>query len=1391
MSSLRLAKLTLAGFKSFADKTEFVFDDPITGIVGPNGCGKSNVVDAIKWVLGERSSKSLRGKEMIDVIFAGSAARKPLGMASVCLTFENPILIDAPLARSHDVMTIDAEAESNAPAISAGRPSTTPDAALPDEEFSEVVLDRASTNRALPIDADIVEVERRLYRDGTSQYLINQKRARLRDIRDLFLDTGIGADAYSIIEQGKVDAMLLASPQERRTIFEEAAGIAKFKQRRIEAQRKLERAQANLTLTREQLATTDRRLKIVKGQAAKARRFKLLDAELRANRLALAFDQYDDLRQRLDGLSSRLVELESVRAEAASALAELESAKQEAELARHDLSTRHRTVQEDLLAARHAEQSAAQRKAMSERALSDAQRQAASDAARLKDLDARAADLSASSESQSSLIAAASEQLAEAERHLEAVGAERAALLESITIKHSALAERRAAAANIDRELAALNASVEAESKREDAVRDQIARTEQKQSVLASDRLRLAAARDALAHAAADRRYRIEALERELAEREAAAASLSRERRDLAERVAALQQQHLRLDGRRQTLHEMVEARVGLGDAVREVLAQRDAGAAFTTVIAPFADLIETDREHAAAVEAALGPALQALVVRTLSDIPSSTDCATLSARVTFLPITGFQAPADAVPHHRWSDERMDESVLASGRALPLRSVVRWRGPVPTEDAPSLPLPAGEAGGGCSLLDRVLASTYLVDSLDSAVMLAAITPGARFVTRDGSVLESDARVHAGPLTGAQGEAAGVLQRRSELVELVTQVESLAADLARERATLESVDADAASLSALAADLRARLAPEQRAHVADHARAEQLASELSRLDRDESNLADEIAQLRTRLATIESDRLKLRDRVTSLKGLHQEQTASAHLLDQEVAQLRLRSDAIGEQITAMRVDASRLSEQLTAARRESRRVELALESAQREKRDLLAVVESSHARVEEHRRVIEESSAQIAESVARALSLDSAVAALAADLESASADLTALSQSLNASRQHTQNVERDWHALEVSRRELEVKRENLEERTQGDLAIDLAAEYADYRSLFLPDDSGFTIARIDVTAATRDVESLREQISSLGNVNLEALEEENTLEARNEELIRQVADIDHAAATLATLIDTLNTACKARFETSFEAIKSQFASDSGMFRKLFGGGKAEVRLMPLIKEVETPEGTKKVETNEIDLLESGIEVIAKPPGKEPRSISQLSGGEKTLTAVALLLAIFRSKPSCFCILDEVDAALDEGNVARYCAVIREFTTHSRFIVITHNKKTMQAADRLFGVTMQERGVSTRVSVKFDQVAKDGSISTNASTERARSASEGASSPLPLPAGEAAGGPSDRPLPSLPEVAPVTETPPEVAADAAPARSRKNLLRKALAGMREDAHETTSN
>ena len=427
---MRLAKLTLTGFKSFADRTEFSFDAPITGIVGPNGCGKSNVVDAIKWVLGERSAKSLRGSSMGDVIFAGSAGRKPGGLASVTLTFDNPVLERAIDPASAEPV---ADPASDEPV----------DPAAPDERSP---LMRGRRNRALPIDAETVDVERRLHRDGTSEYLINGRKARLKDIRDLFLDTGIGADAYSIIEQGKVDAMLLANAVDRRVFFEEAAGVAKFRVRRVEAERKLDRAETNLVRVREQLESTDRRLRIVKGQAAKARLFQELDEKLRALRTGLALHQYRELKDRLSGLTSRITGLERERSEATGVLEAAEADKQQAELERHAALQARQDAERRRASAQHAMQSAEQRRAMTERTLAESRQQLEDEKSQGAALRERTERLTADRDAHTARIAELEGVAADAERSVREAADARETAQRALGELEAALSAREPAA---------------------------------------------------------------------------------------------------------------------------------------------------------------------------------------------------------------------------------------------------------------------------------------------------------------------------------------------------------------------------------------------------------------------------------------------------------------------------------------------------------------------------------------------------------------------------------------------------------------------------------------------------------------------------------------------------------------------------------------------------------------------------------------------------------------------------------------------------------------------------------------------------------------------------------------------------------------------------------
>lgn len=1292
---MRLAKVTVNGFKSFADRTEFVFDAPVTGVVGPNGCGKSNIVDAIKWVLGERSAKSLRGKEMQDVIFAGSAGRKPKGMAAVCLTFENPLLDDKVLAANDAESALEGEvarlgldepgeveAESATDEVatekamgeveSEGDPGGDPGGDLDAAAKRVGFVDRASKRRHLPIDTEVVEVERRLYRDGKSQYLVNGRVARLRDIRDLFLDTGVGADAYSIIEQGKVDAMLLANPVERRTFFEEAAGIARFKQRRVEAQRKLERAEANLVRTREQLESTERRLRIVKGQAAKARLFIELDAQLKGAQTGLAFLQYDELRQRLDGLTSRMQGLEGERRASMAAVAELEDAKLRLSGERESKNRAREAAASEEASAKHEADAAKQRREMAQRAVAEAEAQIQSERSRMAELERQAGELEGVIASHQEQIERLRGVLDEAEGGMASASEEKSSLQSSLAAARLRLSERRSAATAIDRERAGLSARLEADSGR-------LAQLVEQADALA---VRLGACDREEAQSTAEleeTRKVVEAKAAEVAAHEAAieatvasASDLSGDQRAAAEALNALEQSHARLDSRRATLEEMAADRVGLDESVRALLAQREEdpeSPLMQGLVAPLAELIEVSGEDAIAIEAALGDDLDAVVVRSMRTLASEREAlVNLPGRVTFLPMDALSAPAI-------EQDAVLSALDAADRAVRLSQRVRC------EDSVR------------GVVDRLLGTTLLVPDLDAAMMLSAgplAGQGWRFVTRTGEVVDPQGRVTAG--TASEDGASGVLQRASELAALSAQLVELEGEIHDKRSRLLELGERAAALDSKLAQSRSAFGASQRDLLSAQSRCERLESELTRTGRERERLVRDTAHGSERIEAIRKERQEMSERIEKLAGLFEDESREAGVLEQAVEDEQGQLERASERLTAARVAVGQVSEQVSGLERDHRRMEHQRDEAQRQRTQLDDSVQRRVERIAEDTAAIEASATVIEEAQARAeaasVALNEAITAMA-DLD---AVIAQVAQELAAAQGAARTIERDWNSLEGAKREAEVRRETLEDRTVSELGLDLPLEYLDYKAILA---DGAVVA-VEPEETAREIDELKREVKKLGNVNLDAITEEDDLAERNEELAEKVADIDTARAHLEDLIERLNLVSRDRFKEIFQTIEANFTGGEGMFRRLFGGGRAELRLLP------------DPETGEVDWLESGIEVRAKPPGKEPRSISQLSGGEKTMTAVALLMSIFQSKPSPFCVLDEVDAALDDANVERFCHIVRQFLDQCHFIVITHNKRSMQMADQLFGVTMQERGVSTRVSVKFDQVRSDGSF-----------------------------------------------------------------------------------
>jgi chromosome segregation protein len=599
-------------------------------------------------------------------------------------------------------------------------------------------------------------------------------------------------------------------------------------------------------------------------------------------------------------------------------------------------------------------------------------------------------------------------------------------------------------------------------------------------------------------------------------------------------------------------------------------------------------------------------------------------------------------------------------------------------------------------------LERLLGETFVVDSVDVAHHLAAgPLAGCRLVTRSGELFEADGTLVLHPAETGDGGAGftGVLARRAELAELVATLGTLALRIASLELSLSQVASESGQEKVRVRELSERLQESRRTLIDANYQAERLDQLIRRIEGEWSRIDEEDRELAERATAVTAEREQLAKRHTVVEG--------------EIASDRTQADATRAAYERSATTVTHLGEMLGVARGKLGEANANLENARRERRSLQGALENSQRQVQVVREQVERRSGQISRLEEAIVEATNAVAASDAGLQGLADDFSTTeallkevaievertSGALATGRSAAAVFERNWHAVEMSRRELEIKRENLEENTLRDIELDLPARYAEHRAM----RESVDFVAIDRELAEKEVHELNQEVRRLGNVNLDSIDELSVLEQKNIELDSQLKDIDEAKAQLENLIGKLDDVSRSRFEETFKSVREHFASPDGMFRRLFGGGSADLFLLPL------EDGPRAGQT---DWLESGVEIRAKPPGKEPRVISQLSGGEKTMTAVALLMAIFQSKPSPFCVLDEVDAALDEANVERFCGTLKQFLDRSHFIVITHHKRTMQSCDLLYGITMPQRGVSKRVAVRFEEVGADGRIAKSA-------------------------------------------------------------------------------
>jgi chromosome segregation protein len=1167
-----LKSLDVVGFKSFADRTKLEFHKGVTAIVGPNGCGKSNVLDSIRWVLGEQSAKALRGGEMKDVIFSGTDQRPPLGMAEVSLTFG------------------DCEEQLGT-------------------EYNEVTITR------------------RVFRDGASEYELNKTPCRLRDIQHLFMDTGVGRSAYSIMEQGKIDLILSSRPEDRRAIFEEAAGITKYKSQKKEALRKLENTEANLVRLADIIREVKRQIGSLQRQAGKARRYQASFAELAVLEQKLGRHQFDAYSKDIETLQA---DVEGSREKQTKLEEDIAAQEAQISASREELAV----LEAELVRLR--DEQARQRNL-----LERAQQRAATNHARVEEFlglrDQAGREIAGTEEK----IRVGEDQL----KHLSGQVTEfqrlRTETQDKFDAENEALASLTARISVVESECAEIEERRLGEERKQQKLANELTGLELQQR---NFQLRL----ETLKGEQTALKQRGEELNLIFTDFGAqvgtATAKLAADRSALESARAAQQEAEVALRAAEKARAELTQKRQGI-EARREALSQLQA-------------------QHANAPRAAQ---------RLLAE-EAAREIGTLSARIDVRP--GYESPlalllGDAVhalllpddgAARDWRAKVVEREIcvfapLHSPRPAPLPSSA------PTHATNFVTAKSDAAG----LLAALLEDAHVVDTLEQAQALKAAQPQSTVATRNGELITRPGLVLVGQEAGATSLA--VFTRQAELRQLESDLATLATTEFAAEQTLES--AKSISLEKSSATEAARTGAQQAevalATVRQEERAAQMTAEQATRQADES--AREIHRLSVQENADHERHEQLRAAIVEADAALRESDEELDAKRNQLGELSNREETQNHALTERRIELAAQVNQCESLERQrepvAARVQELRELAEQRRRESL-----------EHEQRVAQAREEITTAVAEQASASEAQVAVTAQVEQAQVGRNVALDQIASQESVLRTLRRDHGQIHDARSESEVKLaeqrlflRNLREKFQRDYQKEL-----EDLAVFEEADSA-----TDWSALETDTTAKRAALDALGPVNLEAITEYDELEERHKFLTVQEADLLAAKDQILKAIQEINRTTKTLFAETFEKIKVNFQE---MFTELFGGGKADLLLM-----------------DESDPLECGIEIKARPPGKQPQQISLLSGGERTMTAVALLFSIYMVKPSPFCVLDEMDAPLDESNINRFIKILQRFVTMSQFVVITHNKRTISMSDVLYGVTMEERGVSRFVSMRL--------------------------------------------------------------------------------------------
>jgi len=1180
-----LKRIELVGFKSFADRTELEFVPGITAVVGPNGSGKSNISDGIRWVLGEQSAKSLRGGNMQDVIFAGSDTRKAVNYGEVSLTLDN-------------------------------------------------------TSRTLPLEYDEVTVTRRVHRNGESEYMINKQACRLKDITELFMDTGIGKEAYSIIGQGRIEEILSTRSEDRRGIFEEASGIVKYKTRKREAQKKLEDTEQNLLRIHDLVSELEGQLEPLREQSEKAKRYRELRERLTSKEISLYVHQIEHVHANWEELGGKLERLKDRQAELLAVVSSHDAHLEKDRIALRQIEDEIERLHAEMLRISeeyekcegHGEVLKERRRNLEQnrRQLEETIR---SQSDRIAALSKEEADLRAKAAALEQTLRDQRERLAQEEAKL--FGSSGAADAEAEERLKSELLDVLSSMASLRNEIRY------AEQQREAAER-RLQRLGEEEAADAGELDRLAARREETERRLRENESALEALRQRLIAESERRQQLQR---SLEETQALLRRWEQKRDAsvsRRDTLKEMQDSLDGFMQGVREVLKAARRGA-LSGVHGAVAELIRVPEKLEIAVETALGGALQHIVM-------------------------------DDERSARQAIGYLKQRQLGRATFLPL-DVIRGRS-IPEQDRRAAESVEGYVGiaselVGCDeryaqIAANLLGGVIIAETLEQANRIAARC-GYRYrvVTLEGDIVNAGGSMTGGSL---QKRGASLLGRQRQIEALDGEIREAEEQLGGLRDKLHDLRKELSLCGQNIEDARAR---------AETLRIEEqeLRSALRQAEQEEQRIREQL-RLRTEDRGSQLEELEALDAArASAEAKLKELAAEEARLQQAIrdAEERRRSwesarEEMQGQLTELKVAVAKTEQEMQSLAEQSSRLRGEIARAKQE----LAAMRDTAAFQEEESRRLEEEAVKQTETL-NELRIAKERCSESIDLKRAErAEKMRLLEEgeseTKEQRAQLRQVEEQLRQTEIALNRLDVELDNLL-RT-------LAEEY----------ELGFELAKErypvpeDPVAAQQEVRELKRQISLLGEVNLGAIEEYERVKERYDFLSAQKDDLIEAKTALYQVIREMDEEMGRRFRATFEAIRGHFGM---VFNRLFGGGRADLILVD-------PD----------NVLETGIDIVAQPPGKKLQNLQLLSGGERALTAMALLFAILHVKPVPFCVLDEVEAALDEANVTRFAQYLREFSEQTQFIVVTHRKGTMEEADVLYGVTMEQDGVSKLVSVRLE-------------------------------------------------------------------------------------------